>query len=49
MSTPYCLKPPTMPVKADPKEIAVQNAFAAMDRDPWLKGTAAAKKYGASY
>ena len=35
--------------KADSIEIAIQNALAAMDADPTLKGTDAAKQYNAIY
>ena len=38
-----------MPPKADSIEIAIQNALAAMDADPTLKGTDAAKQYNAIY
>jgi hypothetical protein len=38
-----------MPPKADSIEIAIQNASAAMDADPTLKGTDAAKQYNANY
>jgi hypothetical protein len=38
-----------MPPKADSTEIAIQNALAAMDADPTLKGTDAAKQYNAIY
>jgi len=38
-----------MPPKADSIEIAIQNASAAMDTDPTLKGTDAAKQHNAIY
>jgi hypothetical protein len=38
-----------MPPEADSIEIALQNASAAMDTDPTLKGTDAAKQYNAIY
>jgi hypothetical protein len=38
-----------MPRKADSIEIAIQNALAAMDADPNLKGTDAAKQHNAIY
>jgi hypothetical protein len=38
-----------MPPKVDSIENAIQMASAAMDADPHLKGTDAAKKYGAIY
>jgi hypothetical protein len=38
-----------MPPKADPIEIAIQKASDAMDADPTLKGTDAAKQFGAIY
>jgi hypothetical protein len=38
-----------MPPKADSIEIAIQNALAAMDADPTLKGTDAAKQYNTIY
>jgi len=38
-----------MPPKVDSIENAIQMASAAMDADPYLKGTDAAKKYGAIY
>ena len=38
-----------MPRKADSIEIDIQNASAAMDADPTLKGTDAAKQYNAIY
>ena len=38
-----------MPPKADLTEIAIQIASDAMDADPTLKGTDAAKQYGAIY
>jgi hypothetical protein len=40
---------PNMPPKADPIEIAIQKASDAMDADPTLKGTDAAKQCGAIY
>jgi hypothetical protein len=45
----YIPKPPNMPPKADSIEIAMQNASAAMDADPTLKGTDVAKQYNAIY
>ena len=45
----YIAKSPNMPPKADSIEIAIQNASAAMDADPTLKGTDAAKQYNAIY
>jgi hypothetical protein len=45
----YIPKPPNMPPKADSIEIAIQNALAAMDADPTLKGTDVAKQYNAIY
>jgi len=38
-----------MPPKADFIEIAIQNASAAVDADPNLKGTDSAKQYNAIY
>jgi hypothetical protein len=38
-----------MPPEADSTEIAIQMASAAMDADPTLKGTDAAKQYNAIY
>ena len=38
-----------MPTKANSIEIAIQNASAAIDADPTLKGTDAAKQYNAIY
>jgi hypothetical protein len=38
-----------MPPEADSIEIAIQNVSAAMDADPTLKGTDAAKQYNAIY
>jgi hypothetical protein len=38
-----------MPPQADSIEIAIQMASAAMDADPTLKGTDAAKRYNAIY
>ena len=38
-----------MTPKDDSIEIAIQNASAAMDADPTLKGTDAAKQYNAIY
>ena len=38
-----------MPPKADPNEIAIQKASAAIDADPKLTGKAAAKEYNAIY
>ena len=40
---------PNMRPKADSIEIAIQNASAAMDADPTLKGTDAAKQHNAIY
>jgi hypothetical protein len=40
---------PNMPPKVDSIENAIQMASAAMDADPHLKGTDAAKKYRAIY
>ena len=45
----YIPKPPNMPPKADSIEIAIQNASAAIDADPTLKGIDAAKQYNAIY
>jgi hypothetical protein len=38
-----------MPPQAHSTEIAIQMASAAMDADPTLKGTDAAKQYNANY
>jgi len=38
-----------MPPKADSIETAIQNALAAIDADPTLKGIHATKQYNANY
>jgi hypothetical protein len=38
-----------MPPKADSIKIAIQNALAAMDADPTLKGTDVAKQHNVIY
>jgi len=45
----FISKSPNMPPQADSIEIAIQMASAAMDADPTLKGTDAAKQYNTIY